>query len=382
MAIPSVRIKIEPEEEEDTVPCDLCEKTFCNTVALRNHWSIYHAEHELITFQNECTIPSTPETGVIKTQTEKESEFLNSLRPVNLASLASEDVSYIIIKSEDAEELQQTRKRTSDGVRKPYSKRERVSVPLKGPFECLQPSNLVGDAICHQIFFSCCDYSAHYRDEHTKRRKGQRCQVCEKPLQGAIIEHMYTCQVCSVGFNSNKELNLHIDTEHEQLRPFQCIQCKKRFSQHGGLVQHMRMHTGERPFACQLCPKAFTQKSGLDQHIRIHTKAKPYRCVVCGKTFCQSIHMKQHMRVHTNVSPFQCALCQKRFKQSSHLKYHLKAHDKSELSEEDRAKLAHMLAMSAEDDEDGGELIVSDMVVVGHDEGIQQDSGMWNSVTE
>ena len=113
----------------------------------------------------------------------------------------------------------------------------------------------------------------------------------------------------------------------------------------GGVLQHMRMHTGDRPFPCTFCPKAFTQKSGLDQHLRIHTKIKPYRCVVCSKTFCQSVHLKQHMRTHTNVAPFQCGICDKRFKQSSHLNYHLKNHNPAVMSEQQRAKYAELIGL-------------------------------------
>ncbi|XP_073966161.1 uncharacterized protein [Choristoneura fumiferana] len=159
----------------------------------------------------------------------------------------------------------------------------------------------------------------------TAETKGVRCQVCEAPLTPAHAPH--ACQVCGLGFETIDELTDHTNNAHVKLKPFECSVCHKRFTQQGGVQQHMRMHTGDRPFPCTFCPKAFTQKSGLDQHLRIHTKVKPYRCVICDKKFCQSVHLKQHMRTHTHVAPFQCALCQKRFKQSSHLNYHLKAHN-------------------------------------------------------
>lgn len=150
-------------------------------------------------------------------------------------------------------------------------------------------------------------------------------------------------QVCGAGFQTRKQLTEHSQTAHAKLKPFQCSICLKRFSQQGGLQQHMRMHTGERPFACTYCPKTFTQKSGCEQHLRIHTKEKPYKCVLCSKAFCQSIHLQQHMRTHTNVAPFECAICSKRFKQSNHLNCHVKNHNPATMTEAQKAKYDEFL---------------------------------------
>ncbi|CAH2208451.1 jg25438 [Pararge aegeria aegeria] len=110
------------------------------------------------------------------------------------------------------------------------------------------------------------------------------------------------------------------------MKPHQCSICSKRFTQVGGLQQHMRMHNGIRPFVCKFCNKAFTQKAGLDQHLRTHTKVKPFKCIICCKCFSQSVHLRQHMRTHTNIQPFGCPICKKRFKQSSHLNFHMRSH--------------------------------------------------------
>lgn len=196
------------------------------------------------------------------------------------------------------------------------------------------------DLQCRQIFYNCCDYSLHYREEHTKRRKAAlRCQVCEKRLDRDFNPNdslatqlqtanqvTFSCRMCGQTFLDSFQYDEHNRIVHAKMKPHQCPLCSKRFTQQGGLQQHMRMHSGIRPFACTFCPKAFTQKAGLDQHLRTHTKVKPFRCVICNKSFSQSVHLRQHMRTHTNIQPFECSVCGRKFKQSSHLNFHMRSH--------------------------------------------------------
>lgn len=137
---------------------------------------------------------------------------------------------------------------------------------------------------------------------------------------------MFSCRMCGQTFRESSEYDEHNRIVHAKMKPHHCPLCPKRFTQQGGLQQHMRMHSGIRPFACTFCPKAFTQKAGLDQHLRTHTKVKPFRCVICSKSFSQSVHLRQHMRTHTNIQPFECSVCGRRFKQSSHLNFHVRSH--------------------------------------------------------
>lgn len=189
---------------------------------------------------------------------------------------------------------------------------------------------------CRQIFFNCCEYSLHYREEHTKRRKAAlRCQVCEKRLDRNLYPNIrtqleynntFTCRTCGYTFLDSFQFDEHNRIVHVKTKPHQCNICAKRFTQLGGLQQHMRMHSGIRPFVCKFCNKAFTQKAGLDQHLRTHTKVKPFKCIICYKCFSQSVHLRQHMRTHTNIQPFGCPICKRRFKQSSHLNFHMRSH--------------------------------------------------------
>ncbi|XP_059059703.1 zinc finger protein 568-like isoform X2 [Achroia grisella] len=259
-----------------------------------------------------------------------------------MTRLFNEDTTYLLVKVEGGDmDVECTKRSRMGGVlKRTQNKPGKPPVDLRGPFTCTFPSTLRPDLQCRQIFFNCCDYSLHYREEHTKRRKAAlRCQVCEKPLDRDVYSDTsiaaqiqavnlltYYCQICGQTFVNGTEYDAHNRIAHAKMKPHQCSICAKRFTQQGGLQQHMRMHTGIRPFGCTFCPKAFTQKAGLDQHLRTHTKIKPFKCVICSKCFSQSVHLRQHMRTHTNIQPFKCSVCGRRFKQSSHLNFHMRSH--------------------------------------------------------
>ncbi|XP_045527088.1 zinc finger protein 233-like isoform X1 [Pieris brassicae] len=353
--VPITRLKKVPlpDDSEDTVACRICNKSFANEVALKNHCRIEHID-ALLSGQDIC-VRKIKTVAISKDKRKKEMQDVDSehiilsVEPIDIMNIAlAQD--HIINKNSDNDT------NSSDGEKKAKRpKIEKVKVAVKkvkevmaitGPFECLQPSSLVSDSICHQMFFSCCEYSTHIRDEHTRRRKGVKCQVCEKPLTASGNDQLpYICQFCAAGFERCMDLSDHVTKHHNKIKPYQCTVCNKRFTQQGGLAQHMRAHSGDKPFNCTYCPKAFTQKSGLDQHLRIHTKSKPYKCVICSKAFCQSVHLQQHMRTHTNVAPFQCIICQKRFKQSSHLNYHLKYHNPLNMTDEQKEKYTELMRM-------------------------------------
>lgn len=342
------------DENEDVVLCKMCNKGFVSEMALLNHARVEHLD-EYMAGEELCVKQSCKKRKLMQDDEEqikiKTEALISSMEPTDMMSLASNDISYIIINNGQPEikKWKRLNGKTMKVIKSSAVKKKEVKA-ISGPFECLQPSPHNSEGLCHQMFLSCCEYSTHYRDEHTRRRKALKCQVCEKPLVENDSLYPHCCEVCGMSFPSTKDLKDHTQTAHIKLKPFQCNICLKRFTQQAGVQQHMRMHSGDRPFKCTFCPKAFTQKSGLDQHLRIHTKIKPYRCIICDKSFCQSVHLQQHMRTHTNVAPFKCGICQKRFKQSSHLNYHVKYHNNATMSEDQKKKYTTLMKLVGKSD--------------------------------
>lgn len=69
------------------------------------------------------------------------------------------------------------------------------------------------------------------------------------------------------------------------IRPYQCAQCDKSFTQSGHLVNHLRLHDGEKPYRCSVCNRRFTQSGHLASHAKMHNSSRGHECGICHKGF-------------------------------------------------------------------------------------------------
>lgn len=134
-----------------------------------------------------------------------------------------------------------------------------------------------------------------------------KCVTCLKTLscQSSLNRHMLThqeekrskCPKCPDTFNGSQLRYLHIESEHKEVKLFQCFMCKyfSSFIQH--LQMHMTQHSGSKPFLCVECGKQFTTKSSVKRHMRTHTQEKPFPCIHCGQAFAQSTSRNYHQTV-------------------------------------------------------------------------------------
>lgn len=81
----------------------------------------------------------------------------------------------------------------------------------------------------------------------------------------------YCCKYCQSRFTSPWNLKVHLQTIHENIRPFSCSTCGKGFKQRIHLLGHfISTHSNVKPFKCELCPARFSKKWNLFDHVRKH----------------------------------------------------------------------------------------------------------------
>lgn len=147
----------------------------------------------------------------------------------------------------------------------------------------------------------------------------QRRQQSTKPK-------LFACHLCTSTFTARFNLNKHIRTVHENLRPFHCDVCGASFQQKCHLKQHKTtVHEHKRPYKCEICELSFGWPAVLNKHIRLkHEKQRPFSCTLCSRTFQQKTHLTQHLiALHEKKKPFSCEQCDQTFNRKERLKKHL-----------------------------------------------------------
>ncbi|XP_071515273.1 uncharacterized protein [Panulirus ornatus] len=141
----------------------------------------------------------------------------------------------------------------------------------------------------------------------------------------------YPCNVCTLLFGTQKELNYHKKKLHKDEKCFVCEECGKSFQRRTSLQKHaINWHESNSaigPFKCELCPKKFIRRIYLTNHkLRMHGLDKKFLCQVCGNKFMTQNSLMAHMEVHNDLRRFECTFCKKRFTRKEKLIYHERIH--------------------------------------------------------
>ncbi|XP_071439505.1 uncharacterized protein [Hetaerina americana] len=200
--------------------------------------------------------------------------------------------------------------------------------------EHLKEGKQVNCDVCSMTFGYQNELNKHVKSVHTMKKKHQ-CQECSKYFknQSELRTHMMRhtgekpikCKICSKGFAKNGHLNKHM-VIHSDEKPYKCEICLKGFKVSGNLKKHHLVHTGERPYKCEICLKSFSQKVSLKGHMLTHTDERPFKCEICSKCFRTTFNLKDHLLTHTDEKPHKCEVCSKGFRLKQHLHNHMSTH--------------------------------------------------------
>ncbi|XP_036427069.1 zinc finger E-box-binding homeobox 2-like [Colossoma macropomum] len=119
----------------------------------------------------------------------------------------------------------------------------------------------------------------------------QMCPFCQRSYrcETSLREHMKLCQeregghgVCRLyGYSTpyraqmERHLALHAQTQDKnpasgptmESRKFKCTQCGKAFKYKHHLKEHLRIHSGEKPYECSNCKKRFSHSGSYSSHL-------------------------------------------------------------------------------------------------------------------
>jgi len=113
-------------------------------------------------------------------------------------------------------------------------------------YECL---------VCHELFNTQYELENHMENEH----------------EGEV----YICEYCGDEFSDYDAYNIHIDAEHT----FECSYCDTTIV---GTQADLDSHIDDTYFVCPECDRAFDSQADLDEHSSIHESGPPWLLILIG----------------------------------------------------------------------------------------------------
>eukprot|EP00186_Timspurckia_oligopyrenoides_P002877 CAMPEP_0182446652 /NCGR_PEP_ID=MMETSP1172-20130603/4326_1 /TAXON_ID=708627 /ORGANISM="Timspurckia oligopyrenoides, Strain CCMP3278" /LENGTH=609 /DNA_ID=CAMNT_0024642605 /DNA_START=69 /DNA_END=1898 /DNA_ORIENTATION=- len=112
---------------------------------------------------------------------------------------------------------------------------------------------------------------------------------------------IFDCLTCGKQFPSRFNLKRHEMSMHSNERPFECEICLSSFKVKDHLTQHVKVaHNTDKLqlFKCHLCIRetTFRTKSNLIRHVKeTHENLRPFECPKCPKKFRSKFSLSRHL---------------------------------------------------------------------------------------
>ena len=140
------------------------------------------------------------------------------------------------------------------------------------------------------------------------------CEVCGKTFsrKSYMTTHMqmhsgennYSCDICSKSFFTKQYLDVHCNAVHAGLKPFKCNLCDVSFGDPRTLLKHKKiLHV-----TCKYCQKVMTKRLLNPHYEKFHSGELPFQCNQCKGKFSSARKLRDHKN-NSHSGKIYCQQC-------------------------------------------------------------------------
>ncbi|XP_051573795.1 zinc finger protein 615-like isoform X2 [Myxocyprinus asiaticus] len=266
---------------------------------------------------------TSQKNSTIITEDNREKNISNNWRTKNKSSWTE-------LKNNDKEQSREEEKKTE--------KEQRDSEVIEEA-ACLVMDDMSGEEITHDAEFDLTDDDYDDDEEEEEEEVVKEDDSCSE-ANGSGDNEEHHCHVCDLTFTSLFLLQEHLNM-HTGARPYRCDECGKQFCQLINYRAHLLSHSQKASIHCHVCSTIFETEEQLQKHLDTnHFERQFYQCDFCKQIFtnlevCQDHvethrqqakqHMLRHLELHSRGG-FSCLDCERTFFSKAALLHHSFTH--------------------------------------------------------